>query len=75
MSFQFPGSSATEASANGLKVKLAMDGRARAGTAGGPLLDNEGNAACMTYLSAVASQVEQCLAADVIAKAMQEVTR
>jgi hypothetical protein len=29
----------------------------------------------MTYLSAVASQVEHCLAADVIAKAMQQVTR
>jgi hypothetical protein len=56
----------------GLIVSLHGEPNAQLGAAGSPLLDSEGNAACMTYQSASTNRSdEQCVASSVIAEAMK----
>jgi len=58
--------------AAGLIVTLPGEPNTQLGAAGSPLLDSEGNAACMTYQSASTNRSdEQCVASSVIADAMK----
>jgi hypothetical protein len=54
----------------GLKVRLEVGQETLQGTAGGPLLDKEGNVTCITFTSDGKGN-EQCVAAEVISDALQ----
>ncbi|MBY0483846.1 hypothetical protein [Nitrosomonas sp.] len=57
-------------SAYGLKVKLNINNQDYLlGTGGGPLLDDEGNVACMTFMRDAKGN-EQCVSAEVISTAL-----
>jgi hypothetical protein len=59
-----------EVKAMALVVELDVGEKALGGTAGGPLLDGEGNVACMTF-QGTSQGLEQCLDANEILKAME----
>lgn len=71
MSFPSFGRTEKAVTANGLKVKLAAEERALQGTGGGPLLDSEGNVACMTFMGDGLGN-EQCVSASVISAAFSK---
>jgi len=66
----FIGGQSGKARAPGLKVKLSAEGDAPAGAGGSPLLDSEGNAACMTF-QGTADRLEQCISVAAISEAIK----
>ena len=67
------GTGAPQASGTGLTVMLPEDEKVL-GTAGAPLLDREGNVACMTY-QGDQNGMEQCVAANEIREALKAITK
>jgi hypothetical protein len=70
----FFGTGSSQLSGTGLRVTLPSEDDKARGTAGAPLLDSEGNVACMTY-QGDQNRMEQCVAAEEIRDALKTIAR